>query len=287
VQPDGSVRFPRPLAFVLPGGGALGAYQAGSLLAFAEAGLKPDLLIGVSAGGLNAAHTAFHPGPTGARDLVGLWRRLARRDILPITARSALAGLTRRRSFVADNAALNKFIASHLPANDFTEAQIPLAIVATDLATGDPIVMHSGELTSALLASAALPGIYPPIVRDGRVLIDGGVVANVPLGAARQLGARTALVVPVPKPAVSAGPLGPLEMLMLGASLGIEEQSRLRIKHPPDGMLTIDIPTEISPVTTLDFSHGDELSRLGYIRTRQWFEHDGFDPLDTPEGRAA
>ncbi len=92
MTPEQLAALPRPLAFVLPGGGALGGFQVGELRALAEAGIEPDLLIGVSAGAVNAALFAWHHGVDGTLRMETIWRSIRRRDLLRVhPGRIALA----------------------------------------------------------------------------------------------------------------------------------------------------------------------------------------------------
>ena len=111
--------------------------------------------------------------------------------------RLALALAGRRRSFV-DNRHGIAFLRKHLGARRIEHSPIPLSIIATDLATGRPFILQSGDVVSAVVASSAFPGVFPPVELDGHILIDGGVVADVPLDVAADLGMASAIVIAVP-----------------------------------------------------------------------------------------
>ena len=128
--------LPRPLAFVLPGGGVLGAYQVGVLRALAEHGVTADLLVGVSAGSLNAASAAWSPGLDGLDALERAWRSVRRRDLLRVhPGRLALAFTGRRASFL-DSRHGEAWIRRTLGEWRIEDAPIRLAVVATDVTTG-------------------------------------------------------------------------------------------------------------------------------------------------------
>src|SRR4051795_2897266 len=166
--------LPRPLAFVLPGGGALAAYQVGVLDALTGAGVRPDRLIGVSAGAMNAALFAWSSDADGVRRVERIWAGVKRRDLLRVhPGRLALALAGKRASFL-DNRHGITFLRAHLGARRIEHAPIPLSIIATDLATGRPVILESGDVVSAIVASAAFPGVFPPVEFDGHTLIDGG-----------------------------------------------------------------------------------------------------------------
>lgn len=205
--------LPRPLAFVLPGGGALGSYQVGVLRALTEVGVVPDQLVGVSAGSVNAALFAWNGGIDGLHRMEAIWRGIKRRDLMRVhPGRLALAVAGRQSSFL-DNRHGRSFLHRHLGQRLLEHAPTPLALVATDLSTGEAVALTTGDTTTAVLASSAFPGVYPPIHIAGRTFIDGGVVADVPLDIALGLGAATALVLSVPPLAADDPPTRAIDIL--------------------------------------------------------------------------
>lgn len=185
--------FPRPIAFVFSGGSSLGALQAGMLRAVKESGIEPDFLVGTSAGALNAAFVA--KGFTAGRveELGGIWAAMRTRDVFPgIGVWSSLRCLAGSGT-LASPSGLKKIIDQHVPATH-AELQIPTAVIASDLATGSAVAFREGDLRQQILASAAIPGVFPPVTLQGRTFIDGGVSAHVPLLPARDLGAKTMVV---------------------------------------------------------------------------------------------
>jgi NTE family protein len=124
-------------AFVLAGGAALGAMQAGMVHALYERGIAPDLLIGTSAGALNAAFLASRPATVAtAQELAALWRGLRRSDILPLRPATLLGGLAGRRDHLIPDRALRRFAARHLQFERLEQASIPLHLFAFDLLAG-------------------------------------------------------------------------------------------------------------------------------------------------------
>ncbi|MEU3794249.1 patatin-like phospholipase family protein [Streptomyces fructofermentans] len=167
-------------------GGVLGAAHVGVGSALDQRGFAPDMIIGTSVGALNGAIAAAHPA-TAAPWLDSVWTRLSRREVYP------LGYLTSRASLFTDRGLRRLIAAAGLPAR-IEELPIPFTAVAMDLATGAPALLDRGDLQSALLASAAVPGMLPPVEREGRTLVDGGVVAYVPVMAALQAGAASVVV---------------------------------------------------------------------------------------------
>lgn len=185
-------RLPGPVAYVLAGGASYGAVQAGHLRALARTDLKPDLVAGTSVGSLNGAILA--EDPTNAADrLSALWSSVKREDVFGSATEAAVNFLARKPSALS-NGGLRDFIEGAIPTRDFAGLAIPFTAVATDFQTGDAVGIRSGDVVSALLASAAIPGVFPVVEREGKQLIDGGLVANVPLSFAHAQGASTIVV---------------------------------------------------------------------------------------------
>ncbi|MFL5291270.1 MAG: patatin-like phospholipase family protein [Myxococcales bacterium] len=187
------LRCPGPVAFVFSGGSSLGAVQVGMLRAVLEAEIQPDFLVGTSAGALNAGFIGRGFNAKSVDDLAGIWRELRSEDVFPglgwWSSLRALAG----SGVLASPAGLERIIERHLP-ETHAELTIPTAVIASDLATGSAVAFREGELRRHVLASAAIPGVFPPVTVDGRSFIDGGVSAHVPLLPARDLGAQTMVV---------------------------------------------------------------------------------------------
>src|SRR5205807_12477 len=132
------------VSFVLAGGGSLAATQVGMLRALLEAGVKPDLLVGCSAGGINAFCFAQHPTEHGLDRLHRLWSRMRRRDVFPLSPSQMLAGLTGFRDGMVAPDRLRSFLRRHVGPARIEGTRIPTHIVATDLTDGQPVVLSRG-----------------------------------------------------------------------------------------------------------------------------------------------
>jgi NTE family protein len=173
---------------VVGGGGVFGAAQIGVGYALEQRGFVPDLIIGTSVGALNGAIVAAHPG-TPASWLDHVWTKLRRRDVFPLGYPSS------RVSIFADHGLRRLIARAGLPSR-IEQLAVPFTAVAMDLVTGAQALLDHGDLESALLASAAIPGVLPPVLREGRMLVDGGVIAFVPVRAAQWAGAASVVVLP-------------------------------------------------------------------------------------------
>ncbi|MGC7095360.1 patatin-like phospholipase family protein [Amycolatopsis lurida] len=182
----------RPLAFVFGGGAASTASQVGMLAAVLEAGIRPDLIVGTSAGALNGAVLADDPRGAVAR-LRSVWCGLDRSKVIGDSRLRQLRNLLGGH-FMFRSDRLSELFAEQIEARSFADLRIRFACVATDLASGEPVTMCSGELIEALLATCAIPGVFPLVRRGGRLLADGGYVANAPVRQAIELGAASIIV---------------------------------------------------------------------------------------------
>lgn len=181
------------VGFVLQGGGSLTAAQVGMLRALTEAGIRPDLLVGSSAGAINAVAFAAGPNISELARLETMWLGLHRRHVAPMSLRTLLAAVTGRGNGLFPDTGLRRQLRAFLPVHDLSEVSIPVHVVATDLESGSAVVLSTGDAVTALLASSAFPGLYPPVSIGGRHLIDGGVAADVPVLQAEALGASVHL----------------------------------------------------------------------------------------------
>jgi len=187
---------PARRTWVLGGGGARGAAQVGVLQALFEAGVEaPAALVGA----LNGASIAAYPSLAGTMMLREVW--LSRQAAAVFQAHPLgviLSGLRRDQLSVMPQQNVRRLIerAEALTGiGTFEKLRVPLAVVATDMNAGKPAVFRSGELTPALLASTAIPGLFPSVRIHEREHLDGGVVDNTPLNTAVDDGAKDVLAI--------------------------------------------------------------------------------------------
>lgn len=252
-------------AFVLSGGASLGAVQVGMLQALGERGIEPDLLVGTSVGAINAAWVAGRPGPEGLSELADLWSTMRFSQIFPVRPTTAIRGLMARQHHLVEAHGLENLLRRHLPYERLEHASIPLHVVATELLTGRERLLSKGPAVPALLASSAIPAIYPPVRIDGIDLVDGGISANAPVTHAVDLGADTVYVLPtgyacaLPKP-----PSGVIGMALHALTLMLHRQLIHDVERNQD-RATIHVVPPLCPLSVFpgDFSHGAELVERG------------------------
>jgi NTE family protein len=262
-------------AFVLSGGGSLGAVQVGMLAALEARGFRPDLLVGTSVGALNAAYVAANGYDPAAIDrLAVVWRLLRRADVFPIDPfRQAMAAAGRRPS-LCSRRSLRRIVESNLSIANLEAAQIPLHIVTTDVMSGEEVLLSSGDLTSAVLASAAIPAVFAPVEREGRVLMDGGVANNAGVSHAIALGADRVVVLPAGfSCALVAPPTTPLAAAMHALTLVIEQRLIVEVAHLA-GRADIIVLPPLCPlsVSPVDFRSADELMSRAHDASGEWID---------------
>lgn len=265
--------LPRPVGFVLGGGASLGAVQPGMLRALRERGVYPDQITATSVGALNGAVLAAY-GPEGVDRLERMWTELQRSDVFPGNVLNLLWRLGRSSSHIVEPVGLKRLVAATLDAETFEDLRVPLAVVTLDLATGDQRVLDTGPLVPALLASAAIPGVFPPVLMNGFRLVDGGVVANVPVHHALGRGARSIVVLDTTVPA-PATPGGPTVADILARVSQIQFRAQLMSSLPP---VAAEVPVIYLPaprarkVSPIEFHHSAELMDDAY-QAAAFLEH--------------
>jgi predicted acylesterase/phospholipase RssA len=133
------------------------------------AGVRPDVIVSVSAGALNGAFLAFDPSPKMIEQMAVLWSRMTTKEVLGLSWRSLL-GLLGLRDHIASPEGLRSLLKRELPYRAFAETAVPLHAVCAELVTGEAVVISSGNMAEAIIASTAIPGIFPPVECEGGIL---------------------------------------------------------------------------------------------------------------------
>lgn len=269
--------------FALSGGGNLGPVQVGMLRALAEVGIVPDAIVGTSVGAVNGGWLADQTDRSNLDDLCDLWTGLRRSNIFPLRFPLSLAGFVGRRSHFVPNDNLRALLSGNIGFERLENARIPFHVVAADVLTGESVLLSEGPSIDAILASAAIPGIYPPIEIEGRTLVDGGIIDGTPISHAVALGASTVWALPT---GFSCGleqpPKGALAMILHAVGvLGGQQLARdielfrtrvnLHVVPPP-------CPLDVLPH---DFTKAGLMIERAYEQTSAWLG------AGAPELRAA
>jgi NTE family protein len=269
-----SPQAPQPhvkTAFVLSGGSSLGAIQVGMLQALMEAGVQPDLMIGTSVGAVNAAWLAGQPDLDGALKLAAIWSALRRQDIFPLNPWAGALGLFGRTNHVIPNAGLRSVLEKNLPYKRLEEAAVPVHVITTDLKNGRAVILSSGPAVPALLASTAIPGVFPPVTIGRRDLVDGGVANHTPIAAALELGARRIVVLPIGYPWVRNQPSNALGMALHALARFVEQRLEAEVHAYRNAADILVLPTvDAVAVSPADFSRTPDLIKLAYRSSRRY-----------------
>jgi len=252
------------------------------LRALTEAGIVPDLVVGASAGALNAVAYASDPTPAGVERVAAVWAALRRRDVAPLSPRALVGGLIGRQDGLAPTARLRHILEGGMVAARLEETIVPAHVVTTDLETGRPIVLSSGDAVEALLATSAYPGVYPPVTVDGRRLIDGGVSADTPVRQAEDLGATTTYVLPSVGPTLVSAtaervPRGAFALALRAVNQILGNAARADMSAVRGTVFLLPTPGTAT-VNPFDFRGTRNLIAAGYRLTQDWL----LDPTPIP-----
>lgn len=264
-------------AFVLAGGGSLGAVEVGMLQALVEAGITPDLVVGSSVGAINGVHFAAAPNVQGVARLAKVWQRIGRGDVFPVSLTRSIRALLGNSNSLVSPIGLRRLLEEHLPCDLLERSAVPVHVVATDFVSGMEVVLSRGSAVEAILASTAIPAVFPPVELGGQHLVDGGVANNTPVTAAARLGARRIIVLPtgfschadpVPRNAIGVA-LHALNLLI--ARQLVSDVQRLH------GQVDLHVVPPLCPLarTAYDFSGTDEMIERAAKSTRSWIERGG------------
>jgi len=244
------------------------------LRALVEAGIQPDLIVGASVGALNGAHFAGRPDIEGVTALADLWSSIKRPHVFPFRPRTLVGGITGRQGHIVDPQGLRALLERATTTYQrIEEASIPLYVVATDTGHGGAVVISEGSVVEALMASAALPGIYPPVEIGGRMMIDGGVAANIPVVQAAYLGATTIYVLSTVPPMGALPDRTAADMVLRAMVLAtapivaadMAEASRLA------DVVVVPLP-QAGPRSMFDFGTTRQLIDRSYHSASEWAE---------------
>lgn len=167
----------KKIGLALGGGAVLGAAHIGVLKALEELEIEIGWITGTSIGSLVASLYAFGVDCNKVQDLaIDLsW--------------SDIAGFSLSKFGLLSNKNIQKFLQKHIGDATFDQANIPLAVIATNITTGQKVVLNKGKVAYAVMASCCIPGIFKPVTINDILLVDGGIVENVPVSPLKDLGA--------------------------------------------------------------------------------------------------
>jgi NTE family protein len=255
------------VAFVLGGGGVLGAHEVGMLQALAEAGVRPDLVLGTSVGALNGVFVAAHQDPGAAvPELAAVWRGGVA-EAFGGSLFGRVRTLARSGTHLHSNEPLRQLLEG-LPVDRIEELALPFQCVAASIERAAAHWFADGPIVPAVLASAAVPGLLPPVQVGDEHFFDGGLVHSIPIGRALELGARTVYVLHVGRiERPLQVPTRPWEVGLVAFEIARRHRFSEDMAAVPPGVTVHVLPagTEGLP--------GVELSQLRYRDTSRVDEH--------------
>jgi len=265
---------PPVTAFVLSGGGNLGALQVGMLRALFERRIRPDVVIGCSVGALNGAAIAAEPTLAMVGRLQELWTSLAEENVMPAGLLPAPVQMARKGVALHDNANLRRVVEGVLPVRRFEDLAVPFHCVACAMDDADEHWFCEGPLIDPVLASAALPAVYPPVEIDGVRYLDGAIVNDVPVSRAVAVCATRVYVLHVgswdrPRPE----PKRPIDMAMYAYWVARRYRFKRDLADLPATIEGIVLPPGTTPhIKFNDFGHSDEMIATAYKTTADFLD---------------
>ena len=258
----------RETAFVLGGGGVLGAYEVGMLRALVEAGIRPDLILGTSVGAVNGVFVAADPA-TAVDRLAEVWRDGVASEAFGGSLFGRVATLARSGTHLHSNEPLRRLLTEQLPVARIEQLAVPSQCVAASIEQAAAHWFTSGPIVPAVLASAAVPGLLPPVRVGKEHFLDGGLVHSIPVGRAVKLGARTVYVLHVGR---IERPLEPPRRPWEVGLVAFEIARRHRFAEDM-ASLPPEVTVHVLPAGADGQARGAELSQLRYRDVSRIDEH--------------
>jgi NTE family protein len=243
--------LPRPkVALVLGGGSARGFAHIGVIRALEQEKIPIDMIVGTSVGSLIGA---LYASEVNSFDLEWTAFTLSREDIFDYGILNAFSGMG-----LANGQKLEAFVRSKVPAANIEDLRIPFAAVATDLNRGTRVVLDKGPVAAAVRASSAIPGVFEPVKLQGKLLVDGGVVDNVPTSVAREKGADIVIAVDIGQQVVNFNISDIIDVMLQSITIMAAENTKFRKKEAD-----VLISPRIGDVGMLDFTQKKRCMQAG------------------------
>jgi len=240
IPTTGEVQKPK-IALVLGGGAARGFAHIGVIRALEQEKIPIDLIVGTSVGSLIGAIYAYDMS---SMELEWTAFTLDRDKLFDYGLMTAFTGMG-----VAKGEKLEEFVKSKVPVANIEDLKIPFAAVATDLNRGTRVILDKGSVAKAVRASSAIPGVFPPVDHQGKMLVDGGVIDNIPVSVAREKGADIVIAVDISENVFNFNITNVLDVMLQSITIMGAENAKYRKKEAD-----ILISPKIGDVGMLDFT---------------------------------
>lgn len=268
-------------AFVLGGGGLLGAHEVGMLRALAEAGIHPDLVVGTSVGAFNGAFVAADP--PGAADLLAkAWQGEGAGSVFAGSFFDRVSTLIRSGTHLHSTDTLAEALETFVPVELIEDLAVPFHCVAANIERAEARWFTRGALVPAVLASCAVPGILPPVRIGDEHFYDGGLVHSIPIGRAVREGARTIYVLQVGRiENPLAAPRRPWEVGLVAFEIARRHRFAEEMADLPDDVTVHVLPTGANGANSAlssqlryrDASHVEANIEAAYAASCAYLEH--------------
>jgi NTE family protein len=266
-----------PVGFVLGGGGVLGAVEVGMLRALFRAGFRPDVVVGTSIGAVNGALVASDPNEGVTNRLVRLWTSPEAADVYGDSIPRQMRRFA-TRTHLHSPMPLRRLLESELGEQaTFADLKIPFRCCAASIERAAEHWFDSGPLVDAVLASASVPGLLPPMQISGEHFVDGGIVNSIPVGEAVRIGAKLIFVLQVGRiERPLAAPRRPWEVAQVAFEIARRHRFARELASLPNDVRVHVLPTgggenrDDSPWTYRDMAAvGRRISRA-YVASRRY-----------------
>ena len=270
------------IAFVLSGGAALGASQVGMLRALLERGIQPDLVVGTSIGAWNGLWIAAHPDLASLAKLERIWKSISLTELLGANPINLVANLASKRPYLVTNDGMQRILRRASDLGEFTDLtfeQLPvtLKVTASNLMRGTTEVFDQGIIAPTILASSAIPGLFPPVLIAGQQYVDGGLLDNGGVGVAVAAGAKLIYIMSVMYGGEAPTPITNLIDLLVRSTQLVAashvHNAMSRYAQSAEFVLIEDATSAKN--SSLDFHHASQYFASGYLAAQQALEqHD-------------
>ncbi|MGE4397022.1 MAG: patatin-like phospholipase family protein [Sulfurimonas sp.] len=242
----------KKIGIALGGGAVLGAVHVGVLKALEEKNVKINAICGTSAGAIVAALYAFGKTPAQIEKIVVEfeWKKLS--------------SLTLSKYGILSNEKIGEIIKLNIGDKKFKDANIPLGMIATDITTGEKVVLDKGSVADAVVASTCIPGIFIPVERGGRFLVDGGIVENVPISCLKNKDVDYLIGVDLVPERSYKKPENVIEVLYNSFNFLVRINKKAQTKEAD-----LTIKPDLTEYNAVDMSQIKELIDLGYEETKK------------------
>ena len=237
----------KKIGLALGGGAVLGAAHIGVLKALEESDISVSYVAGTSIGALISSFLAFGKG---WEDITEVVKDLNWLDI---------SGISLSQFGLLSNKKLGRIIIENMGDVSFDEALIPLAMVATDISTGEKVVLKKGSVATAVMASTCIPGIFVPVEINGKILVDGGIVENVPVTTLKDMGADLIIGVDLNSKHTRKKPRNIVEVLLRSFDFTLKTATKLQTEQAD-----ILIEPDLSSFNMVAVDQMDDLIEMGY-----------------------